>query len=196
MNEAKLKTILAQLQHANAEYEIVEFKEAKNNYDFNKLGTYFSALCNEANLKGKEYAWLIFGIVDKGKTVVGSQYSNSNRAQLLRNKGLIEGKKTNYIISEKVATSAKQVAAYLNLKGESTAYCMQKILELVRINNTGTHKKEIRELLKNKLSENLNDKQRDNRISYFLKKLKEEGLIENKGTDKVPNWIPKNNNLE
>jgi ATP-dependent DNA helicase RecG len=35
-----------------AENEVVEFKEAKNGYDFTKLGKYFSALCNEANLKG------------------------------------------------------------------------------------------------------------------------------------------------
>jgi hypothetical protein len=34
-----------------AENEIVEFKEAKPGYDFNKIGKYFSALSNEANLK-------------------------------------------------------------------------------------------------------------------------------------------------
>ena len=34
-----------------AENEVVEFKEARNGYDFTKLGKYFSALCNEANLK-------------------------------------------------------------------------------------------------------------------------------------------------
>ncbi len=38
------------------ENEIVEFKEAKIQYDFNKLGKYFSALSNEANLKGKRAA--------------------------------------------------------------------------------------------------------------------------------------------
>lgn len=32
-----------------AENEVVEFKEAKNTYDFIKLGKYFSALSNEAN---------------------------------------------------------------------------------------------------------------------------------------------------
>lgn len=44
------------------ETEWVEFKEAKLNYDFNKIGKYFSALSNEANLKGKDYGWLIFGV--------------------------------------------------------------------------------------------------------------------------------------
>jgi hypothetical protein len=39
-----------------AENEVVEFKEAKNGYDFNKLGKYFSALSNEANLKHQSNA--------------------------------------------------------------------------------------------------------------------------------------------
>ena len=32
------------------ENEVVEFKKASNSYDFEKLGKYFSALSNEANL--------------------------------------------------------------------------------------------------------------------------------------------------
>ena len=32
---------------------------AKNGYDFTKLGKYFSALSNEANLKGVPAAWLV-----------------------------------------------------------------------------------------------------------------------------------------
>lgn len=43
---------------------------------------YFSALSNEANLKGKEYAWLIFGVADKGKIIVGSNYRSGNRPHL------------------------------------------------------------------------------------------------------------------
>ena len=31
------------------ENEVVEFKEAKNSFDVNELGKYFSALSNEAN---------------------------------------------------------------------------------------------------------------------------------------------------
>jgi ATP-dependent DNA helicase RecG len=111
-------------------------------------------------------------------------------ARLLKRKGLIEGKKPNYIISANIAKSTGQVAHYLKLKGEDTAYCKQKVLELIQMNKTGTHKKEIRELLRNKLPEQLNDKQRDNRISYYLKTLRQEGYIENSGTDSTPNWVP------
>ena len=42
------------------ESEVVEFKEAKTNYSFNDIGKYFSALSNEANIRGFQEAWLVF----------------------------------------------------------------------------------------------------------------------------------------
>jgi len=60
-----------------AETEYVEFKEAKSSYDSRKLGKYFSALSNEANLKGQPEGWLIFGIKDNPRRIVGTQYRRS-----------------------------------------------------------------------------------------------------------------------
>ncbi|WP_371926223.1 ATP-binding protein, partial [Pseudomonas sp. FSL R10-0071] len=51
----------------------MEFKEAKNSYDFAKLGKYFCALSNEANLKGVQSAWLVLGVKDNQR-VVGTQF--------------------------------------------------------------------------------------------------------------------------
>jgi len=59
------------------EYELVEFKEAGNDYDKNKIGQYFSAISNEANLKGQQYGWLIFGVRNKDKVITGSDYRNT-----------------------------------------------------------------------------------------------------------------------
>ena len=56
--EAPELEILAVLLE-NVENEIVEFKAASNGYDLHKLGQYFSAISNEANLKGKRFGWLI-----------------------------------------------------------------------------------------------------------------------------------------
>lgn len=64
----------------NIETEILEFKEAKNNYDFKKLGKYFSALSNEANLLNKTEAWLIFGVKDD-KSIIGTNF-RMNRKNL------------------------------------------------------------------------------------------------------------------
>ena len=74
----EIKSILLSLLRSN-ESENVEYKEAKNNFDFNELGRYFSALSNGANLIGKQYAWLIFGIRDKTHEFVNTNYRiNSN----------------------------------------------------------------------------------------------------------------------
>jgi ATP-dependent DNA helicase RecG len=74
MTEDGLLQILDTLRNLPTETEIVEFKEAKNNFDFSELGKYFSALGNEANLKNKAYAWLVFGIEDKKHIIVGSNF--------------------------------------------------------------------------------------------------------------------------
>ncbi|TNC81834.1 MAG: transcriptional regulator [Oleiphilus sp.] len=55
------------------EREVIEFKEAKSNYPLEKLGKYFSALSNEANLKNQKHAWLVFGLKDN-KTIVGTHF--------------------------------------------------------------------------------------------------------------------------
>ena len=74
MNEQELKNKLQELINLPHEIECVEFKKAKNNYDFDDIGRYFSAISNEANLKGVSYGWLIFGITDKEKQIVGTNY--------------------------------------------------------------------------------------------------------------------------
>ncbi|MFM7854130.1 MAG: ATP-binding protein [Flammeovirgaceae bacterium] len=96
MTQAELLTILAHLQQLPDETEVVEFKEAKNTYDFTKLGKYFSALSNEANLKRKPHAWLVFGIENKHFHVVGSQF-RPHRKDLDSLKGEIADKTTNRI---------------------------------------------------------------------------------------------------
>ena len=75
------RDILDRLLKLPDETEWVEFKEAKNSFDAEKLGHYFSALSNEANLKGKEYGWLVFGVQDKPREVVGTQFK-TNRPDL------------------------------------------------------------------------------------------------------------------
>ena len=56
------------------ESEVVEFKQAGKDYDTDKIGEYFSALANEANLRGEVRAWLIFGVSNKAHAVVGTDY--------------------------------------------------------------------------------------------------------------------------
>ena len=62
------------------ENEVVEFKKAENNFDFDDLGRYFSALSNEANLRDKGFAWLVFGVHDKTRELLGTTYKNSMKS--------------------------------------------------------------------------------------------------------------------
>ena len=62
------------------ENEVVEFKKAENNFDFDDLGKYFSALSNEANLRDKDFAWLVFGVHDKTREILGTSYKNGMKS--------------------------------------------------------------------------------------------------------------------
>jgi len=89
MTIAELRTILDAIMALSAETEWMEFKEAKTSFDFDKLGRYFSALSNEANLKGRDYGWLVFGVSDKlPRQFVGTTYK-SDRPLLDALKGQI-----------------------------------------------------------------------------------------------------------
>ena len=65
------------------EDEVVEFKEARTSYSFKDIGKYFSALGNEANIRGYKEAWLIFGVTNK-KELVGTAYRQDGNLQNLK----------------------------------------------------------------------------------------------------------------
>ena len=76
-NNDELLDILDELL-ANEENECVEFKRAKNDFDIDLLGKYFSALGNEANLKNKQYSWIIFGVDDKTHDLIDTNFLHDN----------------------------------------------------------------------------------------------------------------------
>lgn len=71
------------------ENEVIEFKEARSNYSFNDIGKYFSALSNEANLRGLQEAWLVFGISDE-KEIVGTEFRKQGGLHSLK-KEIVNG---------------------------------------------------------------------------------------------------------
>jgi len=78
-NTEYVKNLFDEIRKMPIETECVEFKEAKNNFDFDELGRYFSALSNEANLRGRTCAYLVFGLSDS-KHIVGTTYKNSQQS--------------------------------------------------------------------------------------------------------------------
>lgn len=71
--QAELHTLLHSLI-AGWEGECVEFKAASRDFDTSDIGRYFSALSNEANLRGLPSAWLVFGVENKTRSVAGTAY--------------------------------------------------------------------------------------------------------------------------
>lgn len=63
---------------ADVETEVVEYKAAKQNYDFEDIGKYFSALSNEANLRKAECGWLFFGI-SNDRQIKGTAYRKESQ---------------------------------------------------------------------------------------------------------------------
>jgi ATP-dependent DNA helicase RecG len=97
MTEDHLLSKLQEFINLVAETEIVEFKEAKNDYIFEKIGKYFSALSNEANLNNQPEGWLILGIKDKPRQIIGTSHRHNNRASLDKLKSEIAQKTSNRI---------------------------------------------------------------------------------------------------
>lgn len=59
-------------------------KRQKDGYDTDKIGRYFSAISNEANLRNQQYGWLVFGVSEKDKVkhVVGTAYKKGDKSLL------------------------------------------------------------------------------------------------------------------
>jgi ATP-dependent DNA helicase RecG len=81
MDQTALQTVLTSLIET-WENEVVEFKEVGDSYSTSDIGKYFSALSNEANLRGFEKAWLVFGVNNQARTVTNTDYrSEPDRLQ-------------------------------------------------------------------------------------------------------------------
>jgi len=96
-----LQNMLRELLTMPGETELVEFKKAENSFSDSDLGEYFSALSNEANLKGTTRAWLVFGVENETHKICGTNYKQS-RPSLDEMKKKIGDQTTNRITFEEI----------------------------------------------------------------------------------------------
>lgn len=73
MTVDEMKALLDHLV-SDWENEVVEFKIGNKNTSADEIGRYFSALSNEANLRGVDRAWLVFGVNNKTHGAPGCEY--------------------------------------------------------------------------------------------------------------------------
>jgi len=114
---------------------------------------------------------------------------NDEEIRHLRSKGLIEGRKPNFIIAESVAIETQQMASYLKTKGFDIEYYQKLLFEFIKKNKVGVNKQDLRELIHDKFPDYLSPNQKDTKISYLLKRLKDSSKIMNTGSDSRPCWI-------
>lgn len=71
-----IKQLIKEITALKAESEWVEFKE--NNSDPENIGEYISAMANTSKLMGQPYGYLVWGIDDKTRNMVGAHFSQKN----------------------------------------------------------------------------------------------------------------------
>src|SRR5690606_23313899 len=106
----------------------------------------------------------------------------------LKRKKLIEGRKPNYYIGLKVASKTGQKATYSKNRAFDQSYYLDLILKSIK-EHTNLERKDIDELLWNKLPDWMDEKQKKTKINNLLSQLRKKGKIENTGTFKMSNWV-------
>lgn len=105
----------------------------------------------------------------------------------LRRRGLIEGRKPALHVTASVATATGETAEYIRHRAFDDAYYCDLILEYLRKFKMG-NRADFRRLLAGKLSDVLDDGQKDNKINNLLQRLRREGKVKVEGKTRGGSW--------
>lgn len=137
-------------------------------------------LANNPNLSIQEI--MLLDAVQKHKTLTDDSIN------YLRKKKYIEGRKPHIFLSMSVVKGTKHIglkASYIKNKSFDDDYFKRLIIDYISKFGKAS-RKEIDELLRNKLSETLNERQKYDKITNLLSSLKRKGIIT---YDKNKNWV-------
>ena len=113
----------------------------------------------------------------------------------LKSKKLIEGRKNNYTISSALAKATHQEINYMNQTGIDDDYCKKMILDYIQ--KFGSARKgKLEELLLPKISENLSEQQKKDKIKNILQSLKRENKIMLNPSSTSREWILSDRDLD
>ena len=108
--------------------------------------------------------------VQKGKLI------SDNAIKKLRKEGLLEGRKPHLYVSKQVAKATNTQVEYTLKKGFNDAECQVWIMKALNDHKV-LSRKQINELLWNKLPVDFTDTQRLNKIGNLLMRMKRYGVI-------------------
>lgn len=114
---------------------------------------------------------------------------SKNAIALLRKYKLIEGRADNLFLSAEVAKTIDAEAEYIKNKAFSNQYYRDMIVQYISTFDKAK-KKDIRELLWDKLPDFMDDKQKNKKISTLLSSLRSKGIIvTDSPNQQISNWI-------
>ena len=105
----------------------------------------------------------------------------------LRHSGLIEGRKPNLHVSASVAKVTASKADYIKTRAQDDTFYAKLITDYLNKFDKAS-RKDIDQLLWGKLSDALDDEQKNNKIGNLLTNLRRAGRIRNVGSRKSPQW--------
>lgn len=116
--------------------------------------------------------------VQKGKTI------SDEAIKMLRKEKLIEGRKPHLYVSKQIAQVTDQKVAYSKHKGLAEKKCEALLVDSLKDHGDLTKQENV-SLLWDVLPDQLDDKQKMNKIEYLLKRLKMRGDIKNETSGKT-----------
>lgn len=106
----------------------------------------------------------------------------------LRRAHLIEGRSPKLHVSSAVAAAAETAAAYVRTRAQSDDFYAKLVLDYLAVAGEAS-RQDINDLLWDKLSDALNDKQKQGKVMNLLTKMRRSGQIHNAGTRARSRWV-------
>ncbi len=100
---------------------------------------------------------------------------------------MIEGRRPHLHVAANVAAVTASKAEYIRTRAQDDEHYVKMITDYLRKFTSAT-RRDVDDLIKDKLSEALDDSQKRNKISNLLTKMKRSGLIQNTGTKSHSTW--------
>lgn len=108
----------------------------------------------------------------------------------LRQARLIEGRKPNLYVSATVAMTSASKADYIRTRAQDDVFYIKLVSDYLAKFGSAT-RKEIDELLQDKLSDALDAEQKRRKIGNLLTSMRNAGSIKNTGSRRAPRWVKK-----
>ncbi len=122
-----------------------------------------------------------------------NKYITHDATKILRKHKLIEGRYPNLYVTAKIAAITGDKSTYIKNRAFDKQHYKKLIMAFIRQYGTAS-RKDIDDLLLDKLSDALEIKQKKKKISNLLSEMhKKDGLIINQGSNKKSMWVEKRN---